>query len=187
MVERLSFVTTSLDKVLQVRQVFGNGIEHIDYEIPEYQDTYLEDIVRQKAIDAFKIYRKPVLVDDTSLAISCLGGMPGPFVKHELAHGGVYAILDKIKGKELRVGQLDRTAFAQVMFGLHDNENVSIFNGVVRGKISKYPKGNNGFGFDSIFIPEGFTRTRGELEGADFETTSPRSKALILLQRHLSS
>ncbi len=181
MIERLSFVTSNANKIQQVRNVLGNEVEHIEFEVPEYQSFYLADIVEQKAFDVYRAYERPVLVDDTSLIISALGGWPGPFVKHFLEKVGVEGILRMLNGVT------DRKAWANVIFGLHDGTEVQLFQGVEMGEISEYPRGENGFGFDSIFVPEGFTKTRAEMEGEEFDLTSPRFKALVALQKHLSS
>lgn len=179
MIERVSFVTSNVNKLQQVRAVLGNDLEHIDFEVPEYQSFNLEDIVVQKAYDAYRNFRKPLLIEDTSLVISSLGGLPGPLVKHFLEKVGVEGILKMVNGV------VDRKAYAQVMFGLHDGTNVSTFNGIVLGEIATYPKGENGFGFDSIFVPSGYTKTRAEMRGEEFDLTSPRFKALKELKKHL--
>lgn len=178
MIERLTFVTSNVNKLQQVRHILGNGVEHIDYEIPEIQSDYLRDIVEQKAFDAFKAFGGPLLVEDASLSINALNGFPGPLVKPVLKKIGIEGILKQL------INVVDRIAYGQVMFAYHNGQNVSSFNGVVKGSLSEYPRGENGFGWDSIFIPEGYTRTRAEMYGEEFDLTSPRVKALIELQKH---
>jgi XTP/dITP diphosphohydrolase len=77
-------------------------------------------------------------------------------------------------------------AFARVGIGLYDGREVKLFFGITQGKISGRPKGTNGFGWDVIFIPKGYSKTRAQLEGEDYDKTSPRKKALEKLEKYLN-
>lgn len=179
MIERLTLVTGNPNKAEQIRSVLGGDFRHADYDLTEIQSYNLREIIEDKALKAFEKVQEPVLVDDTALSIIALNGFPGPLVKSVVEKIGLEGILKLLSGNS------DRNAFGQVMFGLHDGNRTHFFNGVVQGTISEHPRGKNGFGWDSIFIPDGYTKTRAEMQGDEFDQTSPRIKALTLLQTYL--
>lgn len=121
----------------------------------------------------------PVLVEDTSLVFTALGRLPGPLIKWfltELDNVGLCKLLDSYP---------DRSAVAEVCFGLYDGKTLEIFEGSIKGTIAESPKGERGFGWDTIFIPEGHTKTWGEMSPEEQGETSMRRIALQKLEAFL--
>ena len=77
----------------------------------------------------------------------------------------------------------DRSAQAIVALGLFDGTKTNIFTGTINGIIAQHPFGSGGFGWDTIFIPDGYTQTRAEMNEKDYDATSPRLKALEALMQ----
>jgi non-canonical purine NTP pyrophosphatase (RdgB/HAM1 family) len=146
----------------------------------EIQSLDLREIVEHKARQAYEKLHKPVLVEDTSLMFTALGKLPWPFIKFflkELWHEGICRLLD---GK-------DRTATAQSMFGYFDGERLEFFVGELHGTISDKPGFDNGFGWDRIFIPDGYDIVRSELSEEDYKTNYLKVKPINQLRGFLVS
>lgn len=177
----LTFVTGNPKKAEQIGRHLNIPVEHRKLDLPEIQSLDLDEIVIRKAQEAYKIIGSPVLVEDTSLQFHALGRLPGPLIKwflNELKNDGLCKLLD---------GYSDRTATAQVKFGYFDGTELRVFEGGVTGMIASVPRGEHGFGWDPIFIPEGKTKTWGEMSDDEQKETSMRSIALAQLETFLKS
>lgn len=177
----LTFITGNTGKASQLSKYLGIPVNHQKLDLDEIQSLNLEEVIEHKVKQAYLIIQKPVIVDDTSLTINCLGKLPGPFIKFFLKEMG---------GDNLcKIAHIfsDTTAVAEVAIGLFDGKNLSIFKGEIKGKISKKAKGERGFGWDCLFIPEGFDKTRAEMNEKDYNLTSPRRMALKKLERYLKN
>lgn len=105
--------------------------------------------------------------------------MPGTFIKwflKELGLGGLCRLID----------DKDRSAVASCIFGYFDGEIEKYFEGSLPGWIAEKPTGNGGFGWDKIFIPEGYTVTRAELSKDDDAITYLKIKPFAELKEYLS-
>jgi non-canonical purine NTP pyrophosphatase (RdgB/HAM1 family) len=179
MQSNITFITGNPHKAEQVASYLGNPIDHHKLDLVEIQTLDIYELVEHKVKQAYEILKKPVLVEDVWMNFHAWGKLPGPFIKWfeaELGPQGVADMLEKFT---------DRSATVQVVFGLYDGEMVRFFEGIIEGTISKAASGTRGFGFDSIFIPNGFTRTRGEMDQDDYEATSHRKQALEKLEEYL--
>lgn len=174
-------MTGNFGKAEQLSKYLGVPVDHIKLDLDEIQSLDLEEIIAHKARQAYNQIKKLVLVDDTSLKINSLGNLPGPFIKFFLKEMGPDNIC--------KIAQTfsDTTAVAEVVIGLFDGENLSIFRGEIKGHISKRSAGENGFGWDCLFIPDGYNQTRAEMKNQDYDQTSPRKIALEKLERHLKN
>lgn len=175
----LIFVTGNLDKVKWAKTYLKYPLKHEHIDLDEIQSLEVEKIVEHKAKEAFKKLKKPVLVEDTSLTFNILGHLPGPLVKwflKELGNEGLCKLLD---------GQKNRSALAQVVFGLYDGKELKIFDAKMEGTISEKPKGENNFGWDPIFIPKGEKLTWGQMSQHQSRDTSMRRRALAKLDKYL--
>lgn len=174
----LTFITGNKAKAEQLAYHLHTPVNHHKLDLDEIQSLDLEEVVREKAERAFAILKTPVLVEDTSLTFPALGRLPGPLIKwflKELDNEGLARLLD---GK-------DRTAIAEVMFGLHDGTACHLFSGSMQGRIAETPRGEHGFGWDPVFIPEGHDKTWGEMTLEEQKETSMRRIALTKLQTFL--
>lgn len=176
---QLTFVTSNPAKAEQLSRHLKLSVEHRKLDIPEIQSLDLFEIVEQKTRQAFQQIQSPVLVDDTSLIFEALGKLPGPLIKwflEELDNSGLAQLLD---------GYDTRRAKVQVLFGYFDGNRFETFLGEMSGSIAPEPRGERGFGWDPIFIPDGHTKTWGEMNTAQQNATSVRKLALRKLQDFL--
>lgn len=175
----LTFITSNPSKAEQLGRHLNYPVQHHTLNLPEIQSLDLKEVIEHKAKEAYKEVSGLVLVEDTSLTFSALGKLPGPFIKWfltELNNTGLCRLLNDYE---------DRSAFAEVCFGLYDGKELHIFEGSMNGTIAEAPRGERGFGWDPIFIPEGSTKTWGEMTVDEQSGTSMRRIALKKLEAFL--
>ncbi len=175
----LTFITGNAAKAEQLSRHLDFPVTHQKLDLPEIQSLDLAEIVEHKAKEAFKHVGSLVLVEDTSLQFNALGRLPGPLIKWFLTE------LDNEGLCKLLIGYQDRSAYAEVVFGLYDGKELKTYSGSIQGSIANIPKGDRGFGWDPIFIPEGSIKTWGEMTVEEQKETSMRRIALKKLQADL--
>lgn len=178
MLNEILFVTSNSNKFGLARKVFdGSTIDllQIELDIPEIQSFDVEEIMKFKLEYAFKEVKKPCFVLDTALYFDCLGGFPGPFVKFYFQREGA-----EKRTCEIALGQKQFGAKNISMVGFHDGEKVHFFGETILGRISDTPKGDNGFDWDTIFIPEGSNKTYAEMT---FEEKSKYAPSITAIQK----
>jgi len=178
---KLTFITGNASKAEQLGRHLDHPVAHTKLDLPEIQSLDLREIIEHKAKEAHKQVGGTVLVEDTSLTFNALGRLPGPLIKWFLSE------LDNHGLSKLLNGYEDRTALAECMFGLYDGETLQVFEGSAPGSIASIPKGEKGFGWDPIFIPEGYKKTWGEMDNEEQKNTSMRRIALKKLEEYLLS
>lgn len=177
--DALTFITGNPSKAELVSRYLHFPVTHKSIDLVEIQSLDLATIIEFKAKEAYKHIQAPILVDDTSLRFYALGKLPGPLVKWfltELGTSGLCRLLDSYT---------DRSAQAAVMFGFYDGKTLATFSNSQEGTISPAPRGNNGFGWDTIFIPRGFEKTWGEMTIEEQSASSLRKTALEKLASFL--
>jgi non-canonical purine NTP pyrophosphatase (RdgB/HAM1 family) len=175
----ITFITGNAHKADYVARHLGTAINHQKVELPEIQELDVEKLIRTKAEAAYHQIHRPILVEDASLTIRGLGRLPGPFVKwfeSEIGNEGICRLVD---------GLGDRRATASVIFGLYDGRTFHSFTGEATGRIAERPRGSNGFGWDPVFIHDGYELTRAEMDQETLEAISMRKQALAKLAAHL--
>ncbi len=175
----LTFITGNLNKVKWLQEYLEIPITHQEIDLVEIQSLDLKEIVTYKAKEAYAQIKKTVLVEDTSLTFSAMGKLPGPLIKwflQELGNEGLCILLNAYQ---------DRTALAEVLFGLYDGKELHLFEAKKKGTIADSPEGSFGFGWDSIFIPEGSRKTWGQMTKDELKETSLRRLALEKLEKYL--
>lgn len=178
--EKLTFITGNAAKADQLARHLDMPVEHREIDLAEIQSLNLQDVVEHKAKEAYKFVGSPVLVEDTSLQLNALGKLPGPLIKwflHELGNEGLCKLLD---------AYTDRTATAEVLFGVYDGKELKTYSGTANGTIAHSPKGEMGFGWDPIFIPNSSSKTWAEMTQEEQSATSMRRIALKKLQADLA-
>ncbi len=152
----VTFVTGNQDKAAYLARLLGVTLKHQKLELDELQSLDLAVIAEHKARQAFDMIGSPVLIEDVSLTFHALGRLPGPFIKwfEELGHDGLCNLLN---------GYDNRFATVTAMFAYYDGKTMRIFKKSLDGRVAGEPRGSGGFGWDDIFIPEGYTKTRAEL------------------------
>ena len=189
MPQRLIFATNNPHKLHEIQHLLGNhftllSLKDINFEgdIPENQDT-LEGNALEKAQYIFDQFKMPCFADDTGLEVESLDGAPGVYSARYAGtvkeHGSEKArtkaniekLLANLKGKENRAAQF-RTAIAFI-----DGEKEYLFEGVVKGRIIDDKRGEDGFGYDPVFMPDGYTQTFAEMPLSEKNLISHRARA----------
>ena len=168
MKRKLVFATNNAHKLEEVSTILGSKIEllsmkdiNCNVDIPETADT-LEGNALIKAKYIFNNYHLDCFADDTGLEVEALNGAPGVYSARYAgdAHNSeanMQKLLSDLEGIENRKAQF-RTVFALIIDGKDH-----LFEGIVKGVITKSRRGTSGFGYDPIFIPEGYTQTYAEM------------------------
>ena len=175
----LTFVTGNPSKAEQLGLHLHMEVMHKKLDLDEIQSVSLEEIVKHKVMEAYKHIQGPVLVEDTSLVFEALGRLPGPLIKWFLQELDNEGLCNLLSGFE------SRKAIAEVLFGYYDGIIFKTFKGEIKGSIAETPRGERGFGWDPIFIPEGQEKTWGEMTMDEQIATSMRRQALQKLARFL--
>lgn len=175
----LVVITSNEGKLAEINAILGTDHKVSSIDIPEIQSLNLDEVITAKAKAAYAKIKKPVLVTDVSLEIESLSGLPGPFVKfflHTLGTEGTVALL---KGKNTRTKAIEAEA-------LYDGKTLKIFKGTMNGTLISKDRGTNGFGFDKVFIPDGYKQTIAEMTPDLKNKISHRARALRKLKAYFS-
>src|SRR5262245_60141457 len=160
-------------------------------EVSEIRETGIsfEENAQLKAFAASKQLPALVIADDSGLEVDALGGAPGIYsARYAGANATDRDKVDKLLGELARVRATDdrrRARFRCVVALAHNTNLLGTFEGIVEGRIANEVRGNYGFGYDPIFIPEGFQQTFGELPEEVKNAISHRSKAIRALADRL--
>ncbi len=177
---KITFITGNQDKADYLAKYLGYPVDHIKLDIEEIQSLDLKEIVEDKVKKAYEKIHKPVIVEDVSLEFEALGGLPGPFIRYFVDYVPFKTICSMVDGQS-------RKATARCVFGYFDGQELELFEGSLDGEIAKVPSGENGFGWDKIFIPQGYTVTRASLGEADGYKTYTAIKPFAKLKSYLES
>lgn len=197
---KLLFVTYSDHKICEIRKLIGNDIEllylkeirskYLDSikftgDIPENQDT-IEGNASEKSHFGYDNFSFNCFADDTGLEIEALNGEPG--VKSARyagddkdAFANMKKVLEKMAGVENR-----KARFKTVISLILDGKEY-LFEGIVEGEILKEPRGLSGFGYDPIFVPDGYNKTFAEMSLSEKNKISHRARATKKLVAFLNS
>jgi XTP/dITP diphosphohydrolase len=190
MKKKLVVATNNAHKLEEISAILGNEMELLslkdircEADIPETADT-LEGNARQKARYIYENYQLDCFADDTGLEVEALDGAPGVFSARYAGNGhdseaNMQKLLRELEGKQNRKAQF-RTAICLMMGG-----EEYLFEGIVKGEIIEEKRGSAGFGYDPIFVPEGFDKTFAELGNEVKNTVSHRALAVEKLCRFL--
>ena len=176
----VTFITGNQNKADYLAKFLDLSIKHQKIELDELQSLDLRTIVDHKVRQAYEIVKSPVIVEDVSLEFSALGRFPGTFIKFLVEEVPFETICRMLDG-------LSRDAVARCVFGYYDGDKVVLFEGSLNGSISDEPQGEKGFGWDKIFIPEGYTTTRAELSDQDDMKTYTTLKPFSQLKKFFDS
>ena len=189
---KLVFATHNQNKFIEVQALMPSGIElqNLDdigchEDIPETADT-IEGNALLKASHVLKHYGLPCFADDTGLEIPALNNEPGVYSARYAGPGrDVHANMDKVLS-QLRSGH-PRAARFKTVIALVSETSEELFTGIVEGEITGEKRGDKGFGYDPIFLPEGFSETFAEMSQEDKNQISHRGRAIQKLLNHLGS
>ncbi len=176
--KEITFITGNQNKADYLAKYLGLPIKHVKLDLDEIQSLDLKKIIGHKVRQAYEIIQGPVIVEDVSLEFKALGRLPGPLIKYFLEELSEEQICNLVNGNT-------REAIAKCMFGYFDGKDLQMFENGLGGKIPQTPAGENGFGFDRIFIPEGYSSTRAELNEEDDRKTYLKIKPFDKLKQFL--
>lgn len=185
MKKKLVFATNNAHKLDEIRAILGDRVEvlslkdiHCEADIPETADT-LEGNAALKAEYIYENYGLDCFADDTGLEVEALGGAPGVYSARYAGGEGhdseanMKKLLVELEGKTNRKAQF-RTAICLIEGG---TEHLYLFEGVVKGEIIEKKRGCSGFGYDPVFVPEGYTETFAEMGNEEKNKISHRARA----------
>ena len=189
---KLVFATHNAGKLKEVREMLAPKYDVIGlHDLNDHEDiiedaTTLEENAIIKAQTVWQRHGFPCFSDDTGLEIDALNGAPGVYSARYAGpakdpQDNMDKVLQELEGINDRGGQF-RTAVA-----LHWNGEYKIFEGIVRGSIATKRRGAKGFGYDPIFIPEGFPTSFAQMDAAAKNAISHRGRAIKALVDFLIS
>lgn len=167
----LYFITGNKGKLAEVQEIIST-VEQLDIDLPEIQDIDAQVIILSKLEEAQKHQQGQFIVEDTSLYLDCLNGLPGPLIKwfmKTIGNDGLYKIAQ---------GFGNFKATAKTIIGLaKEDGSIEFFEGAIEGELVE-PRGNKGFGWDPIFQPIGHAKTFAEMDQSEKNEMSMRRMAL---------
>ncbi len=145
-------------------------------EVEEDGETFAEN-ASLKALAANKYTDLPAFADDSGLCVEALDGAPGIHSSRyaDTDENRIAKLLDAIKDKDNR-----KAKFVCVIAIAINGEVIETFTGEVHGVIADAPRGSNGFGYDPVFVPDGYDKTFGELDSEVKDSISHRAVAVQL-------
>ncbi|HNV97538.1 MAG TPA: non-canonical purine NTP pyrophosphatase [bacterium] len=172
------FITGSKNKFSEVKSILEK-VEQFDIDLPEIQEIDVKKIIENKLYEAKKHHDGEFIVEDTSLYLDCLNGLPGPLIKwflKTIGNKGLYEITQKLGNDH---------AQAKTIIGYMSSKGeINFFEGILNGKIVS-PIGENGFGWDEIFIPDNYNKTFAQMRNDEKNQISMRIRAVNKLKEFL--
>lgn len=181
----LVFITGNQAKADYLAKWLGRSVPHQKVDLEEIQSLNLREVVEDKARRAYEMIGKPVLVEDVALCFDAFGGkLPGTLVKWFLTETGTEGMLKMLEGFD------DRGATASIMYGLYDGTQLYTFEASVPGMVPTEVRGTGdgwkgGMSWNSIFMPDGATKTYAEMTDEELKPFSHRAKAVQKLAAFL--
>jgi inosine triphosphate pyrophosphatase len=173
------FITGNQGKADQLAHWLGQPIDHRKVDVDEIQSLDLRAVVEHKVRQAYDLVNQPVLVEDVAVTMTAMGHLPGTFIKwflQELGNDGLCKLADGLE---------HRTAVASICYGYYDGQKVHFFEAHVPGRIADQPRGE-AFGWNPVFIPDGSTKTYGEMSLEEARPYSMRAQAIAKLRKFLA-
>jgi non-canonical purine NTP pyrophosphatase (RdgB/HAM1 family) len=174
----LYFITGNKNKFSEVSAILP-GVKQFDIDLPEIQEIDAKEIIKAKLLEALKHRQAEFIVEDTSLYLNCLNGLPGPLIKwfmKTVGKDGLFKLAKKLG---------DNKAEAKTIIGYVKNPNqIYYFEGSIKGIIVP-PTLESGFGWDPIFQPNGFSKSFAELAREEKNNISMRRIALDKLKEFI--
>jgi non-canonical purine NTP pyrophosphatase (RdgB/HAM1 family) len=174
-------VTGNRGKLEETRRLLGRKVENAAVDLPEIQSLDLVEVLEAKAAEAFRRLGRPLVVEETGLALIAMGGFPGPLVKWMLEAMGP----EGIARTAAALG--DTRAMAHCALLWTDGKTSVLGRGETSGTLVLPPRGSRGFGWDPIFQPDGHDQTYAELGDEIKDTLGHRGRAWRDLLRRLSA
>ena len=189
MKQKIVFATNNAHKLEEVAAILGDAYELLslreigcDDDIPETADTFAGNAML-KAQYIKEHYGYDCFADDSGLEVDALDGAPGVY-SARYSGGGSEANIDKLLDN--LTGKSERSAQFRTVIALLLGEDTQLFVGIVRGTIIEERRGDEGFGYDPIFVPDGYSQTFAQLGSEVKNRISHRAKAVEQLAQYLN-
>jgi len=189
---KLYFITGNKNKFLEVKSMLPE-VEQLELDLEEIQETDAHKIIQAKLKEALRQHKGPFMVEDTSLYIKSLNGLPGPLIKwflQKLGNEGIWRISDKTFLEKSKIEEIgndlkSNLAEAKTIIGYaKDADNIHFFEGSIKGEIVK-PTGETNFGWDPIFKPENHNKSFQQMTKEEKNQVSMRKLAVEKLKEFL--
>ena len=187
---KIIFATNNAHKLSEVQAVLGDGFElvtprmcGVEEDIPETAAT-LEGNASQKSHYLYEKTGLDCFADDTGLEVEALGGEPGVHSARYATDGHDFAANNRLLLKNLE-GKENRRARFRTVISLIEGGEEHLFEGIVEGRIIDHESGEEGFGYDPLFVPDGFDRTFAEMTAEEKNAVSHRGRAVRKLVAYL--
>ena len=189
---KLVFATNNPNKLQEVSNMISNQIKIISLKDISFNEEIIEseNTIKGNAILKANFiknnYGYDCFADDTGLEVDFLDGKPGVYSKR-FAGKNATDELNMQKLIECMEKSTNRTARFKTVIALNINNKLTTFTGICEGEILTKKRGSNGFGYDPIFLPKGYTKTFGEMDMTDKNKIGHRSKAVKKLIDYLNN
>ena len=189
--EKLYFITGNKNKFLEIKSMIPE-LEQLELDLDEIQETDAKKIIEHKMKEALKHHQDSFIIEDTSLYIKSLNNLPGPLIKwfmQKLGNEGIWRISDTSKFGKEKMNEIgkdleDNGAEAKTIIGYANSKgDIQFFEGSITGKIVK-PSGPTNFGWDPIFMPDGYSKTFQEMTKEEKNKISMRRLAVEKLKEY---
>ncbi len=175
----LFFITGNANKFEEAKTILPQ-LERLDIDLKEIQSMDARAVIKEKLQEATLLHPgMECIVEDTSLSLDCLHGLPGPLIKwflQTMGNGGLFSLAAKFE---------QYGAEAKTMIGyVTKSGEIHYFEGVIHGHVVA-PQGQTRFGWDPIFIPNGFSKTFAEMSKEEKNRISMRRIAFEQLKDFL--
>ena len=187
---KMIFATNNAHKLSEVQAVLGDSFElvtprmcGVEEDIPETAAT-LEGNASQKSHYLYEKTGLDCFADDTGLEVEALGGEPGVHSARYATDGHDFAANNRLLLKNLE-GKENRRARFRTVISLIEGGEEHLFEGIVEGRIIDHESGEEGFGYDPLFVPDGFDRTFAEMTAEEKNAVSHRGRAVRKLVAYL--
>ena len=177
--DKLILVSSNPNKGIEAERILGVPVLRVSIALPEIQAETVEDITRYKLeIARTKGYGR-LIVEDVSLGFDELGNFPGPYVRWLLQAAGGSGLA------AIAYALNNRAARAQCCVGIWDGNESKVFHGETEGQVLVQPRGEQKFGWDAWFQPNGSKKTFAEMNAEEKDAVSHRGKAYRKLAEYL--
>ena len=177
---QLYFITSNKNKFEELQSILGDGmVEQLDIDLPEIQDIDARNVIRAKLKGALNHREGGCIVEDTSIHLDCLNGLPGPFGKWFLKSIGNEGLVRLVQS----LGNASAQATTIIGYAKNSNE-LKFFEGTITGKIVP-ARGTSDFGWDPIFEPDGHEKTFAEMATQEKNAISMRKIAAEKLKDYI--
>ena len=189
--QKIIFATGNKNKLKEAAEILGGKYElvtaaeaGITEDIPETSDT-IEGNASQKSHYLWKKTSMPCFADDTGLEVEALGGRPGVYSARYAgdakdSKANMEKLLSELEGEK------NRNARFRTVISLITGGKEYLFEGILKGRITESQRGNAGFGYDPVFMPEGYDKTLAEMPLHEKNLISHRGIAVRKLAEFLN-